>query len=357
MKQKVIGAGFALFRASRMHRIAAPLTRGAGVILMFHHVRPAPEPSAGAQRFAPNSFLEITPDFLETVIVTLRAEGLEIVSLDEAVRRTKQSAIAPGEAAPFAALTFDDGYRDNLEHALPVLRRHAAPFTVYAVSGYADGTARLWWRELEQVVARQNRIRFATEAGELVMPCETVEEKLNCYKSLMAIFQKMNLADMLACLDRLSGAADIDGAALVASECMGWDELAILAGDGLCTIGVHTLSHPLLANETAQEVAAQMRDSRQRLCERLNIAGAHFAYPVGGPAAAGRREFAMAGELGFESAVTTRPGMIFPAHAGHLTALPRMSINGNWQNRAAVEILLSGAPFAVWNRGRRVNAA
>jgi peptidoglycan/xylan/chitin deacetylase (PgdA/CDA1 family) len=62
----------------------------------------------------------------------------------------------------------------------------------------------------------------------------------------------------------------------------------------------------------------------------------------------------MAGELGFASAVTTRPGMIFAEHAEHKTALPRLSINGNWQSLDFAEVLLSGAPFALWNKGRRL---
>ena len=52
--------------------------------------------------------------------------------------------------------------------------------------------------------------------------------------------------------------------------------------------------------------------------------------------------------------MTTRPGMIFPAHDTRRTALPRLSINGNWQSLDFVEILLSGAPFALWNKGRLV---
>ena len=60
--------------------------------------------------------------------------------------------------------------------------------------------------------------------------------------------------------------------------------------------------------------------------------------------------------LGFESAVTTRPGMIFPAHRERLSALPRLSVNGRYQSVAALDILLSGAPFALMNGGRRVAA-
>ncbi len=55
--------------------------------------------------------------------------------------------------------------------------------------------------------------------------------------------------------------------------------------------------------------------------------------------------------------MTTRPGMLFPEHAAHPTALPRVSLNGLWQDEAYLEVLLSGAPFALWNRGRRLNVA
>ena len=82
-----------------------------------------------------------------------------------------------------------------------------------------------------------------------------------------------------------------------------------------------------------------------------------LAYPVGDPTSAGPREFELAREVGFRCAVTTRPGMLFSEHAAYPTALPRVSLNGLWQDEAYLEVLLSGAPFMVWNRGRRLNVA
>jgi len=63
----------------------------------------------------------------------------------------------------------------------------------------------------------------------------------------------------------------------------------------------------------------------------------------------------MAVRAGYEIAVTTRPGLLFPEHADHLLALPRVSLNGLWQDLRSLDVLLSGAPFRLWNRGRRVN--
>ena len=71
-----------------------------------------------------------------------------------------------------------------------------------------------------------------------------------------------------------------------------------------------------------------MADLKGALEARLGIEVRDFAYPVGDRTSAGPREFDLARELGFATAVTTRPGMLFPEHARRLTALPRVSVNG-----------------------------
>ena len=153
----------------------------------------------------------------------------------------------------------------------------------------------------------------------------------------------------------LAARAGIDGAAMVASLCMDWREIVELSRHPLATIGAYTISHKMLAKWPMGVARQEMLGSKQRIEEKLGAPVRHFAYPVGDPTSAGAREFALAAELGFASAATTRPGMIFPAHRGHLTALPRVSVNGNWQDGGYFEVLMSGAPFALWNRGRRVN--
>jgi peptidoglycan/xylan/chitin deacetylase (PgdA/CDA1 family) len=65
----------------------------------------------------------------------------------------------------------------------------------------------------------------------------------------------------------------------------------------------------------------------------------------------------MVRDVGFKTAVTTRPGVLFPEHRDHLLALPRLSINGDYQDQRYVEVLLSGTATALWNRFRHVNAA
>ena len=73
--------------------------------------------------------------------------------------------------------------------------------------------------------------------------------------------------------------------------------------------------------------------------------------------AAGAREFALTKTAGFKTAVTTRPGMIYPESANHLTALQRVSLNGNYQDVRILPVLTSGAATAMWNGFRRIDAA
>ena len=89
----------------------------------------------------------------------------------------------------------------------------------------------------------------------------------------------------------------------------------------------------------------EIAESRRVIAERLDVPVRHFAYPFGDPSSAGQREFEIAAECGFSSAVTTRKGMLFADQQDRLMALPRLSINGIWQKQASVESLLTGTPF------------
>jgi peptidoglycan/xylan/chitin deacetylase (PgdA/CDA1 family) len=138
---------------------------------------------------------------------------------------------------------------------------------------------------------------------------------------------------------------------------MSWEELGRLAADPLVTIGAHTVNHVMLAKTPERQARAEMAMSRSVIEASLGMRPDHLSYPVGDPTSAGPREFRIAAELGFKTAVTTRPGVLFPEHGQHLTALPRISLNGEHQQPRYVRVLLSGAATAMWNGFRRVDAA
>ncbi len=125
--------------------------------------------------------------------------------------------------------------------------------------------------------------------------------------------------------------------------CMGWDELKRLAADPLVTIGAHTVSHPRLAKLPEAEAETEMRRSQEIIGEKLGQMPTSFAYPIGDPTSAGEREFGLARKIGFDTAVTTRPGVLEPG--ADPLCLPRISLNGLYQKPRYVEALLSGLPF------------
>jgi peptidoglycan/xylan/chitin deacetylase (PgdA/CDA1 family) len=348
LKNKIVRLGFDAFRATRLHRLARPMTQGRGVILMFHHVRPMRDP---AQPFRPNRGLEITPEFLDSALAAVRRLGFELVTMDEAVRRLAN------DSAPFAAITFDDGYRDLAQHALPVLERHEAPFTAYVATGFASREARLWWTEMEEAFLRLDRVEVAQEGLPSVLQSATPAQKTAAFFQLYWALRGGSEERLLDVIADLSARAKVDGAALLDSLCMDWDEILRLSRHPLATIGAHTIHHRMLAKWPPDVARDEMARSKAQIEARIGGLVRHFAYPVGDPTSAGIREFSLAKEIGFASAVTTRPGMLFDEHRDHATALPRLSVNGAWQDDAYVEILLSGAPFAIWNRGRRLNVA
>ena len=336
-RNALVAAGFAGFRATRLHRLARPATQGLGVILALHRVR------AFAGGFAPNRGLEITPAFLETALGIIAREGFEFVTLDEARRR-----LLKDDRRRFAALTFDDGYQDTLEVALPILERRQAPFAVYCAPGFVERRARLWWLELEEAIRRLDAIvvagrRFSTR---------TLAEKETAFTRVYWRLRGLPEDALLTKIADLAEQAHVRSDALYDRLFMGWDDLRGLARHPLATIGAHGMTHRRLAHCAETVARSEMVESRATLAAELGVEVRHFAYPVGDGSSAGPREFAIARDLDFATAVTTRPGMIFDAHARRLTALPRLSINGGWQSEGALEILLSGAPFWLWNRGR-----
>lgn len=346
LRHKAFSAAFAAIAATGADRWGRALAQGKGAILTLHHVRPV---TAGG--FRPNGLLEITPDFLDKALSLIRAEGYDIVSLDKALSRLAD----PGPGRFFVALTFDDGYRDNLDHAWPVLAKHKAPWTLYAVRGFAERTARLWWLELEEAIRALPRISVELPDGRFDAPAGTDAEKQTAFEQLYWRLRKGPEAILLSAISGLAAQAGVDPVGLVERECLPAETLRSLAGAPGVTIGAHTLSHPMLAKHPDEEARREIVESKAWLEDALGAPVHHFAYPVGDPGSAGPREFALVKEAGFASAVTTRPGHLFPEHAEHLHALPRLSLNGLHQSEAALKALLSGLPFLLWNRGRKVN--
>jgi peptidoglycan/xylan/chitin deacetylase (PgdA/CDA1 family) len=348
-RNRVIRTAFEALYFSGAHLLFAPFCRGVGAVFTLHHVRPP-----RFEPFQPNSLLEIAPGFLETVIAILRDADVDWVSLDEMHRRMTERDFR----RRFACLTLDDGYRDNKEWAYPILQRHGVPFAIYVPSSFPDRLGKLWWRVLEQAIANATSFALTIDGERRAFSCASVAEKQEAFASLYWWLRTLPtneaIFDVVADLARRHG---VDPAAICARECMTWSEIAELAKDPLVTIGAHTVNHVMLSKASDADAKAELKMGRAVIEAALGKAPAHFSYPFGDAGAAGPREFAAAREAGYKTAVTTRPGVLFAEHVDHLLALPRLSINGDFQRERYVRVLASGAGSAVWYGFRRLNVA
>ena len=326
----------------RRSGLAAPLRRrfgGCGVILCLHEIQEdtAAELETGCR-----------PPFLAEIVDGLRREGWELVGLDEAIRR-----LAGGEAArPFAVLTFDDGYRDNLTRALPVLDRLQAPFTVYVPTGAITRELYAWWLALRALIRSHD---------ELTIEC--MGERFSC----------ANLADKVAALRAVArwvgrdfsrsfdlaptfAAYGISLEALADAYFLNENDLRALARHPLVTIGAHTTSHAALATLEADKARAEMAENKSFLEGLLGREVAHFAYPYGAADAGyGGREAKLARETGFASAVRLQNRPVFPVHRDNPHGLPRVSVKPG-ETLAGLYYRASGLGW-VFKSHKRLRAA
>lgn len=314
---------------------------GCGAIFTLHHVRPY-----RPRRFEPNRHLEVTPEFLDQAIVRLKAEGYAFATLDSLPER-----IAEKSGQRFAAFTLDDGYRDNLKHALPVFARHDVPFTVFVTKGHSEGTHGLWWQTLSELFTHVRRLSFDFGRGEEKLDLDGSERRHRAFERFAHLVHGSDEAQAVSRIDALARRHGIEPLDITRALIMDRDELRSLAAHPLASLGAHGVSHRGLARLDITEAVAEMAEAADYVERVAGKRPISFCYPYGTADAATRREAELAADLGFELAVTTRPGVIAPADSSHLTLLPRLSLNGHYQKPRYVSALGSGIPTRLIGRG------
>lgn len=164
-------------------------------------------------------------------------------------------------------LTFDDGYRDNHDIALPLLRAHGLRAAFFPATGFLDHPRAAWWDELAWMVRHAKHPPRDAEAA---------------IAALTARYQTLAPAEAHALLDEVAqrtGAGRCPAAA-AAGEWMTWDMVRELRDAGMW-IGGHTVDHPILATLSLEEQAAQIDGCAARLEAELGEPMRWFAYPVG----------------------------------------------------------------------------
>jgi peptidoglycan/xylan/chitin deacetylase (PgdA/CDA1 family) len=238
-----------------------------------------------------------------TVSVPTFVEQLEwigrryrFVSLDEIGAR-----LASGVewTEPVAAVTFDDGYRDVYEHALPVLTRKGIPAAVFVITD-AIGTPALFTHDrLYLLLARDWPNTRALLERQLALDPGAIAERspFDAIRFFLTTRAQDEIARLIAVLEQVGGPL---GPAPASLQPLTWDMLSTMVRAGI-VIGSHTRTHPVLTNEDPAHVLDELTSSRDAIQQRLGGIVHHFAYPDGAFDAA---VVAAVAAAGYQSAYT-----------------------------------------------------
>jgi peptidoglycan/xylan/chitin deacetylase (PgdA/CDA1 family) len=307
--------------------------RGRGIIFALHSV-------VDDDSFHPDDSLRCPVGKLEWILRRLQRQGVDFVTLDEAVARLGTSS-----TGPFAAFTFDDGFADNLTHALPIMEKFAAPFTVFVTTGMITRDIDAWWFGLAALVRSRDQVEIP-EIGISFRCADRATKKLAYLAIETAVHWNF---DLLPAVRDAIRSAGIEIRALVDCEGLTETQLRVLSRHSLVSIGGHTTTHTNLARATAATVRSEMAENRRFLEELTGAAIIHNAYPFGHSGACGDREAEISRSLGFRTAVTTRPGMLFREHRNHLHALPRICLERQ-ESATTLHCKLNGFSRAINSR-------
>jgi peptidoglycan/xylan/chitin deacetylase (PgdA/CDA1 family) len=275
---------------------------------------------------------------LEGILAWLRRHEWELVTLNECLRRLP----IMDDARRCAVLTFDDGYRDLMTVALPILERHHAPFTMYIPTGAVTRSLPSWWLGLRELFRANDRV--AIDAMGRVFSCHDYGSKLKAFDAVNRWVHQdySRIAGILRNLER----AGISLGDLNEAYFLDEDELRTLARHPLASVGAHTVSHAALATLDTAEAAEEIEENRDYLEQLTGSPVRHFAYPYGTAAAFGPRDQDLCRTAGFDSAVSAQPARIV-GEKTNIYALPRICVGGPSGSMISFEGEMSGVRSLV----------
>jgi peptidoglycan/xylan/chitin deacetylase (PgdA/CDA1 family) len=231
------------------------------------------------------------------------ARWAEVVPLRESLR-----ALAAGERLPprAVAITFDDGYRDNLDLAVPELERLGLPATFFLVPGLLDRRVEPWWEAVAWAVTEATAPAVTID-GERIPLGDRSERRAvrrRAEEHLKRRDSDARAAALAELVEELAPRPRDDLKELF----LDWPGARELAGRGF-EVGSHSSHHAILSEETPAAQAADLAGSRAALEEGLGVPITSVAYPNGGRLDYDGATLAAAAAAGYENGITTRKGL------------------------------------------------
>jgi peptidoglycan/xylan/chitin deacetylase (PgdA/CDA1 family) len=306
------------------------LFAGRAVIVMFHEIQ---------RDFQHELMTGTSVDLFQHCLGWLQRHGWKIVSLDECLHALSRNEPT---APRYAVITFDDGYRDVRSVALPLMEQNKTPFMVYIPTGAPTRTLKSWWLGLREIFRRADCVTidpmgarfdcsdFLSKKAGLKAVTQWVHEDYRRSVLLEDSFEKYGTS-----LSALNEAYFLDER-----------ELQALSRHPLASIGAHTTSHAALATLDLSSARAELEDNRSYLETLLELPVRHLAYPYGTVGACGPREWSLAEQAGFSTAVTTRKGHLGDGRLNRF-GLPRIGVGCHIEAQILFEANASGVHTAA----------
>jgi peptidoglycan/xylan/chitin deacetylase (PgdA/CDA1 family) len=219
----------------------------------------------------------------------------------------------PALRRPAVAITFDDGYADNIENALPILESVGVPATFFIATGYVGSGREFWWDELERVLlhggAGPRRVqRLGAVELERAYDGSSAEERKALYEDLHPRLKRLSVADRDDALASLREAFRESAPARRSHRVMDVDEIVRMGASEVVTLGAHTVSHQPLASLPVGVQREEIGRSRSMLQEWTGRPIDVFSYPFGNHDDYTPQSVALCRDFGF-----TRVAANFPA--------------------------------------------
>jgi peptidoglycan/xylan/chitin deacetylase (PgdA/CDA1 family) len=275
--------------------LARWLQRGSVAIVMYHGVVEQP-----LEVF---NWCQLQRDKFDKQIEFL-ADEYQICPLREIIDRLNRGLSLPERAV---CITFDDGFRNNLRTAYPILLKHKAPATVFLVTSLIGTPVPPWSEQLYFALVRTGLAGIQFEDAEV--PLKTHQERSAAYPKICSRLKRLPVekkdALLEQLLDKLGRFSSEDDDAL---GMLSWEEVEKVNAEGLMTFGSHTHTHPILSQCTPERQQYELLTSRQFMLEHLGR-GDLFAYPNGTTADFTPETKRLSSEVGYECAVSTIRGV------------------------------------------------
>jgi peptidoglycan/xylan/chitin deacetylase (PgdA/CDA1 family) len=309
-----------------------------GIILMYHRVIDLP--------FDPYGIC-VSPENFAQHLEVIKSK-YHPISLQQLVENLRQGKIEKRSVA----VTFDDGYADNLENAKPLLEKYEIPATVFITSGNLGKNREFWWDELEKILLQSTQLppklnleiqgeKYQWDLGSSSEYCpqdyhswnwsqKPAKDPTPRHQVFRSVYQK--LQPLLSCdrtevMNQIIAWSGVSPTPRNSHRSLSPDEVLTLQAGGIVEIGAHTVNHPFLSQLSQPLQKQEIATSKLELEQLLRKEVKSFAYPHGNY---NQETLELVEKIGFTSACSTFMNRV--ESQSPLFSLPRIQVC-NWHHQ------------------------